>query len=213
MRVLPDIFRAGTGSVPAASEKYVGELDGIRALAVSLVVFAHYRIIPYVPGAFGVTLFFFLSGYLITTLFYSEYGLSRNISVGQFYLRRWLRLTPSLVISVIIANILYQISCNAVGGQPVPIKTTIAALFYYTNYYDLSVNMVDYKVIPFGIFWSLAVEEHFYLIWPWIVRKNIIKVERLLFTIIMLCAAVLVWRFVVRYTLQFPIEYSAMATD
>src|SRR5579859_2353449 len=103
MNISPALFRAETASAPAASEKYVGELDGIRAVAVSFVVFAHYRLIPHVPGGFGVTLFFFLSGYLITTLFYAEYQANKKISVGQFYLRRWLRLTPPLIISVAIA--------------------------------------------------------------------------------------------------------------
>jgi peptidoglycan/LPS O-acetylase OafA/YrhL len=213
MRMLSSILKAGTGSVPAASEKYVGELDGVRAIAVSLVVFAHYRLIPYIPGGFGVTLFFFLSGYLITTLFYSEHKLTRNISIGQFYLRRWLRLTPPLIISVLIGNIFYQITCNAVGGQSVPIQTTMAALLYYTNYHDLFSNMDSVKVIPFGICWSLAVEEHFYLLWPWIIRANIIKAQRLLFIIITLCATVLIWRFIVRYGLHLSTDYSGMATD
>jgi hypothetical protein len=53
-----------SGSVPIASQKYVRELDGIRAIAVCIVVAAHYQL-PYVPGGFGVTVFFFLSGYLI----------------------------------------------------------------------------------------------------------------------------------------------------
>jgi peptidoglycan/LPS O-acetylase OafA/YrhL len=213
MRASPDIFKAEAGSVPTASEKYVGELDGIRAVAVSLVVSAHYRLIPYVPGGFGVTLFFFLSGYLITTLFFSEYKTKQEISIRQFYLRRWLRLTPPLIISIVIANIFYWITCNSVGGQPVPLGTNAAALLYYTNYYDLYVNMDQYKVIPFGICWSLAVEEHFYLLWPWIIRSNIGNAKRLLSIIVILCVAVFIWRFVARYFLHLPTDYTYMATD
>jgi peptidoglycan/LPS O-acetylase OafA/YrhL len=213
MRAFPEIFKAEAGSIPAANEKYVRELDGIRAVAVSFVVFAHYRLIPYIPGGFGVTLFFFLSGYLITTLFFSEYNINQEISVRQFYLRRWLRLTPPLVVSILIANIFYSISRTAVGGQSIPIGTNAAVLLYYTNYYDLYFNMDPYKVIPFGVCWSLAVEEHFYLIWPWIIRANIASTKKLLSVIVTLCAVVLIWRFVVRYFLHLPIEYSGFATD
>jgi peptidoglycan/LPS O-acetylase OafA/YrhL len=213
MRAFPEIFKAEAGSIPAANEKYVRELDGIRAVAVSFVVFAHYRLIPYIPGGFGVTLFFFLSGYLITTLFFSEYNINQEISVRQFYLRRWLRLTPPLVVSILIANIFYSITRTAVGGQSIPIGTNAAVLLYYTNYYDLYFNMDPYKVIPFGVCWSLAVEEHFYLIWPWIIRANIASTKKLLSVIVTLCAVVLIWRFVVRYFLHLPIEYSGFATD
>jgi peptidoglycan/LPS O-acetylase OafA/YrhL len=69
------------------------------------------------------------------------------------------------------------------------------------------------KVIPFGICWSLAVEEHFYLIWPWIIRAKIASPKKLLSVIVILCGAVLIWRFVARYFLHLPVEYTYMATD
>ena len=74
MKQMSEVVAVELGSIPVASTKYVRELDGIRALAVGIVVCAHYALVPYTPGGFGVTLFFFLSGYLITTLFFSEYG-------------------------------------------------------------------------------------------------------------------------------------------
>ncbi len=208
-----DPARIGTESVPTASEKYVKELDGIRALAVCFVVFAHYRLVPYVPGGFGVTLFFFLSGYLITTLFFSEYLSTRDISIPQFYLRRWLRLTPTLVISVALAIVFYRVSRTAVGGQPVPSGTTLAALLYYTNYYDLAWGMDPNKVIPFGICWSLAIEEHFYLVWPLILIKNIQYPRRLCLLVTAMCVTVLIWRIVARHLLSVSAEYTYMATD
>jgi peptidoglycan/LPS O-acetylase OafA/YrhL len=167
-----------SGSVPIASQKYVRELDGIRAIAVCIVVAAHYQL-PYVPGGFGVTVFFFLSGYLITTLFYSEYSSTLTISPTRFYMRRWLRLTPPLVISVIIGVAFYPITRTAVGAQPVPIGNTMAALLYYTNYYILAWGLDATRVIPFGICWSLAIEEHFYLVWPWFLRRRMQSPQRL----------------------------------
>jgi peptidoglycan/LPS O-acetylase OafA/YrhL len=203
----------GTRSVPVANDKYVPELDGLRAIAISIVVFAHYRLLPDVPGGFGVTLFFFLSGYLITTLFYAEYESSLDISIPRFYTRRWLRLTPNLIVMVVLAVAFYPVSRTAVGGDPVPPGTTMAALLYYTNYYILYWHMEPEKVIPLGICWSLAVEEHFYLAWPWFLRRNIGQRQKLWFIIAALCVGVLVWRCAARYVLHLSTDYTYMATD
>ncbi len=199
-------------TAPIASQRYVKELDGIRAIAVALVVMAHYGL-HLVPGGFGVTLFFFLSGYLITTLFFAEYHETSGISIPQFYLRRWLRLTPPLMISVFLAVVFYRITRHGVGAGPVPVGTTLAALFYYTNYYDLYHNMAAFLVVPFGICWSLAVEEHFYLAWPWIIRRGIHRSPRLCLFIVGVCIAVLTWRCVARYVLAMPSDYTYLATD
>jgi peptidoglycan/LPS O-acetylase OafA/YrhL len=204
---------AGIGLFPTASGKYIKELDGIRAIAVSIVVAAHYRLIPFVPGGFGVTLFFFLSGYLITTLFYSEYQSTGRISPSRFYVRRWLRLTPPLVLSVAVGVALYPITRAGVGGSPVPIATTMAALFYYTNYHDLYWGLDPVKVIPFGICWSLAIEEHFYLIWPWFIRRRVVNARRLCLFVAGLCVCVLIWRTVAHEILQVSTDYTYMATD
>lgn len=208
-----DIAVPRVGAVPVAKDKYVRELDGIRAVAVGIVVSAHYALVPYTPGGFGVTLFFFLSGYLITTLFYAEYHATDTISIPLFYMRRWLRLTPPLIACVVLATVLYPLSRNFVGGSPVPIGTTLAALFYYTNYYDLFSGMDPYKVIPFGICWSLAIEEHFYLAWPLFLRRFLPTPERLCFVVVSLCVAVLLWRISVRHFFLVSTDYTYMATD
>lgn len=199
--------------IPSASDKYVRELDGIRAIAIGLVVCAHYRLAPAVPGGFGVTLFFFLSGYLITTLFFSEYHFTDNIDIFRFYMRRWIRLTPPLVILVLVGTIFYRVSRVAVDGTPVPTGTTVAALLYYTNYYDLAWRLDANRIIPFGICWSLAVEEHFYLLWPLVIKININNPRKLLFGIVMICIATLAWRAVAHWVLSVSTDYTGMATD
>jgi peptidoglycan/LPS O-acetylase OafA/YrhL len=199
--------------VPVASQRYVLELDGIRTLAVGFVVAAHYGLGFIVPGGFGVTLFFFLSGYLITTLLCAEYAANSAIDIPRFYVRRWLRLTPPLIINILIAATFYQYSRHAVDGTPMPLDTTLAALFYYTNYYDLYCNLDPQKVIPFGVFWSLAVEEHFYLVWPLILYLNIKNPKNLFFIVFGLCLLILGWRIIITYRLDFPTDYTYMATD
>lgn len=199
--------------MPVADDRYVRELDGIRAIAVGLVVFAHYGLGTVIPGGFGVTLFFFLSGYLITTLFFAEFKSSCNIDIYKFYQRRWLRLTPPLIMFVIIGLVSYRINRNTVEGTPVPTGATFAALLYYTNYYILSWHMEPYRIIPFGLCWSLAVEEHFYLAWPWVISNKIRDPRRLCVLVAGLCAAVLIWRCIARYTLSVPTDYTYMATD
>jgi peptidoglycan/LPS O-acetylase OafA/YrhL len=199
--------------IPIASDRYVGELDGIRAVAIGFVVCAHYKLLPLVPGGFGVTLFFFLSGYLITTLFFSEYSFSNSINIFRFYLRRWIRLTPTLLIMILVAVVFYRVTRVAVDGTPVPTGTIMAALFYYTNYYDLTWGMSDNKVIPFGPCWSLAVEEHFYLLWPLIIKLNINNPRKLVFIIVAACVVILLWRVVAHWVLSVSADYTGMATD
>ena len=75
----------------------LGGLDGLRALAVSLVVFSHYGP-SLVPGAYGVVLFFVLSGFLITRLLLREQRLSGGISLKRFYARRSLRIFPAFYV-------------------------------------------------------------------------------------------------------------------
>ena len=174
---------------------------------------AHYGLQVTVPGGFGVTLFFFLSGYLITTLFFAEYRETICISIPRFYLRRWFRLTPPLIISVFLGAVFHPITRYAVDGSPIPIGATLAALFYYTNYYELYHNMALFFVIPLGICWSLAVEEHFYLAWPWIVRQQIRDPQRLCLIVAGVCVAVLTWRCIARYTLTMPTNYTYLATE
>jgi peptidoglycan/LPS O-acetylase OafA/YrhL len=197
----------------AATDKYVPELDGIRAVAIAFVVTAHYKLLPSVPGGFGVTLFFFLSGYIITTLFFSEYRTTNDVNIPLFYLRRWIRLTPPLIILVIVGIIFSSVSRVGVEGTPVPVGTTMAALFYYTNYYDLAWGMDPDKVIPFGICWSLAIEEHFYLLWPLVIKFFVKYPGKLAVGIAVACAAVLVWRGIAHWGLGLSEWYMGMATD
>jgi peptidoglycan/LPS O-acetylase OafA/YrhL len=194
--------RYATGAIPS--------LDGIRAVAVSLVFFAHGGLDDFIPGGLGVTVFFVLSGYLITTLMRVEYARSGSISYRTFYLRRLLRLMPPLLIVVAAAGLLAAVSIIDGGFTA---GGFLSALFYFGNYYVIA---HDFHGMPagLGVVWSLAIEEHYYLFYPplAVLLLRIGRVERSATVLSMLCAAVLAWR----YWLVFhgaPEAYLTMATD
>jgi peptidoglycan/LPS O-acetylase OafA/YrhL len=176
------------------SGNYLPALDGLRAVSILLVVLSHLGLDRMVPGAFGVTLFFFISGYLITRQLLqnlSDKGSATagSIDLGGFYLRRALRLMPAGVVYIVVAGTLFQFA----GGH-ISIAGWLAALGYGANYYDL---WAGYRTSlpgvrhPFNILWSLAVEEHFYLLWP--ILLLVLRGRALAFALC-LCGAVLAWR-------------------
>ena len=141
------------------SYNYIPPLDGLRACAILLVLGGHFSV-PHIPNDFGVTLFFFISGFLITRLLLAELIEKGTVSLYQFYVRRILRLYPALLFAIILSVIFYFY----VKEKTIPTEELTSALFYFANYYGLSKG---YDVAnTFTILWSLAVEEHFYLLFP-----------------------------------------------
>ena len=177
-----------------AGRTYIPALDGMRALAFLLVFVAHS--FPYrdLPGGFGVTVFFFLSGYLITTLLRVEASQTSAISLRQFYLRRILRIFPPCYVTVIVVCTLARLgliyNTESYGSL-------VAAFLYFSNYW----NILGWGNLPagLGVLWSLALEEHYYLLYPllyaWFVRKSLSR-SRQAFILGGLCFAVLVWRII-----------------
>lgn len=174
-----------TGVIPS--------LDGIRAIAVALVFFAHSGLENLFPGGLGVTIFFVLSGYLITTLMRIEHANSDAISYRSFYLRRLLRLMPPLLIVVAASGLLSTLSIIDGGFTP---GGMISALFYFGNYFVIA---HDYHGMPagIGVIWSLAIEEHYYLFYPPLAAL-LLRVGRAglsVAVLAILCATVLAWRY------------------
>ncbi len=143
-----------TGLIPS--------LDGLRAVSILLVFLGHLGLNISIPGGFGVTVFFFLSGFLITTLLLREYHAYQSISLSRFYLRRILRLAPPLLLTLLGAALL--VWAGYAKGTLDP-ATLTSQLFFFYNYFSLY-GPVQPVVEGLGILWSLSVEEHFYLIWP-----------------------------------------------
>jgi len=137
-------------------------LDGLRGIAILLVLLHHLRL-PYPTGGFvGVDVFFVLSGFLITSLLCEEWTCFGSISLGQFYQRRALRLLPALIL--LLAVIL---GFDAVSGGGARLrehgKACLAALLYAMNWLT-ALEAIPWN--PLSHTWSLSSEEQFYLAWP-----------------------------------------------
>ncbi|WP_133365827.1 acyltransferase family protein [Qipengyuania sediminis] len=139
---------------PPAKAGEIPALDGFRAIAIGLVMLSHVGMERVVPGQFGVTLFFFLSGYLITTLLRREFDRDGSISLKAFYFRRAVRILPPLAFALALATAL------SLAGLIWPLfyPGLVTDALFLSNYFPLS-------GVPIGL-WSLAVEEHFYLVFP-----------------------------------------------
>jgi len=169
---------------------YRPALDGVRGLAILLVVVDHVGQTPaWHVGPHGVTLFFALSGYLITGLLLDEAGRSGGtVSFTRFYLRRAARLLPALLLVVLVCDLMF-----ALVGLTGALKGSVAALAYLANY--ATILHGDY-LQGYGHTWSLAVEEHFYAVWPLalvaLLRRQ--GLRRALGWTLGACVAALAWR-------------------
>lgn len=126
-------------------------LDGARGLAIILVVVYHaYPSVAPMGGPTGVSLFFVLSGFLITNLLFRELDATGTIGLKRFYMRRMRRLAPALLVYVLFSVAVFGWD---ISWQP---------LLYVGNYSQAN----GFVLLENAHTWSLAVEEHFYLVWP-----------------------------------------------
>ena len=172
----------------------IPSLNGIRAFAILLVVWGHAEL-PFrlVRESTGVTIFFFLSGYLITTLLRREYDAWGGVSIRNFYLRRVLRIFPPLYVVLIVAVVL---SAAGVIANEMTSLGTFASFSFWANYYIIWEGRDG---LPGGMnaLWSLAVEEHFYLIFPLMyvaLRRLVPRRWYQVAILVGLCLAIMVWR-------------------
>ncbi|MFZ6730526.1 acyltransferase family protein [Undibacterium sp. Ji42W] len=165
-------------------------LDGLRALSIALVFLSHIGFGHLFPGGLGVTIFFFISGFIITKLMLAEWGNSGRVSIRNFYVRRLFRLTPALLFFVLIS-----LALMAVVGELPPQKEVASVFFYFANYYGIYSSFSGELIKqPLAITWSLAVEEHFYFVFPFLFIGFIRLPKRFLSLIAVILLAMLVWR-------------------
>lgn len=202
---------ATSAGANAHSRFYIPSLDGIRTIAFLLVFLAHAKIAELFPGGFGVTVFFFLSGYLITTLLRQEYDRYQTIDFKLFYIRRILRIWPSFYLVLVLGASLTVL--GLLKGK-IDLSAFLAQCLHYTNYYIIFFGGATTP--GSGVYWSLAVEEHFYLLFPLLylaLRKLRVSPRRQMFLIWGLCLTDLLWRCLLVYGFGVSSERVFYATD
>lgn len=164
------LLSAEITEVPAIFQpKYFRTLDGLRAISILWVLVAHFSRSQQLPGityifgggTLGVHVFFVLSGFLITALLLKEKITTGNISLREFYIRRFFRIIPVafLFLSVLFIMDLF-LPLNITGKDFLRVVT-------FTENLNLTSNWYTHH------FWSLSVEEQFYLIFPFFIRRNL----------------------------------------
>ena len=153
---------------PGPTKGFRSDIQGLRALAVGLVILDHAHV-PFVGGGFvGVDVFFVISGFLITGLLLKDAATNRQVRFSRFYARRCARILPAATTVILVTALASLVILNFVRARSVLVDSVWSVLFaanYHfaqagTNYFASSL------VSPLQHYWSLSVEEQFYVVWP-----------------------------------------------
>ena len=165
----------GSGTVPEAGRRNLVSLDGLRGIAVLAVMFSHFnRFLPAIPafvpmkvlftyGWSGVDLFFVLSGFLITGILTQTKSAANYFQ--SFYIRRFLRIFPIYYAALIVIFAVIALMPSIPNVPPPSERWTY--FLYIDNWLPFWTGVWPPNVV--GHFWSLAVEEQFYVLWPFVV--------------------------------------------
>ncbi len=166
-----------SGDVAAASRAealggYRPEIDGLRAVAVYLVLLFHAGVGSFTGGFVGVDLFFVLSGFLVAQVVLREVDHRGRLPLGWFYSRRVRRLLPAAIVVVVLTAAL-QVLVTSLPLREEMVDDARASLLYYANWHFIAESR-DYfaaqdAASPFLHFWSLSIEEQFYIAFPLVV--------------------------------------------
>ncbi|MBS7563819.1 acyltransferase [Mucilaginibacter sp. Bleaf8] len=195
--------------------RHIPSLNGLRAISIFIVIIYHLSLGGFISqngplnvlspilfnGALGVNIFFFISGYLITTLLIGEYDRKGHISLGKFYIRRTIRIFPAYYFMLLVYAVLQLCGYFKITGWE-----WLSAVGYVRQFYQEGTSEL-------GHLWSLSVEELFYLFWPFIFIKA--GKNRSLITIILIAITALYrifsYEFPPSFYLHHTIFYSADA--
>lgn len=167
---------------PATGRGFRGDVQGLRAVAVLTVIAGHAGV-PFLPGGFvGVDVFFVISGFLISQLLFREVDRDAKISLRDFYARRARRILPAATVVTLVTLLASILLISAIDALEV-VKDALWATFFAANIRFASVGTdyfaQDQIASPLQHYWSLAVEEQFYLVWPlillacvWLARRS-----------------------------------------
>jgi peptidoglycan/LPS O-acetylase OafA/YrhL len=182
------------------SRPAIPSLNGIRALAVILVILHHLGVTNWDLGSIGVIWFFVLSGFLITWLLLKEHARYGQVSLRNFYIRRALRLLPAFYAFFVV-----YIGMTALIHRTSDVDQYVAVALYFNDYYRW---MHPTGHLPMDHTWSLAVEEQFYLLWPAVALASHWNRRRLTITLISVIVAVSAGRVI--YQLFFSADHNVV---
>ncbi len=162
---------------------YFPNLDGLRAIAALTVIILHFN--QFLPDLFAapsifvgneiaelsVMLFFVLSGFLITFLLFREKEATKDIAIKTFYLKRVLRIWPPYFLVLAFAILLFPLYKEIQGNPEGSLSFAKSVIFYILILPNLN-SVVGHALTPLRPLWSIGVEEQFYLIWPWLIKKT-----------------------------------------
>jgi len=194
-----------------SNKEHIPSLDGLRAVSILIVFISHCGLENIVPGGLGVTIFFFISGFLITTLLRLEWTNSGAISLRKFYLRRIFRIWPPFYIVLFAGLALTQM--HVIPGH-FSWAGVMAQVCHFTNY---NIILLESPTVSgTGVYWSLAIEEHFYLLFPMLyilLNKRAIPVRRQTFFLMTICGLILIWRCILVMAFHSTIGRTYYASD
>src|SRR5512141_947228 len=152
-------------------DEFRPDIEGMRAVAVIAVILFHARISRFSGGFVGVDVFFVLSGFLITRLLLREVARTGTISLSRFWARRARRLLPASCVVVVVTVIASQVMLSPIAQRPLATDALAAGGFVINIVFaarlgDYFASQLGRTPSPLLHFWSLAVEEQFYLFWP-----------------------------------------------
>lgn len=153
---------------PKKGVRYIPALDGLRALAVLAVIAYHTGLPGCEGGLMGVTVFFVISGYIVTKILLVEFARTGRISFKDFYIRRVKRLLPAILLVIVATGALCTLINHPLLTKMRP--EILPSLFFFNNWWQILNDASYFENIglpsPLTHFWSLAIEEQFYLVLP-----------------------------------------------
>jgi peptidoglycan/LPS O-acetylase OafA/YrhL len=174
--------------------RYMPGIDGLRAIAVMGVILYHLNIPLFQGGFSGVTVFFVLSGYLITDILIDEWNKNNKINYLQFMIRRFRRLAPAVLVMIFIVTLWVMVT-NHPSFEKLR-SDFFPSILYLTNWWYIfhEVSYFDSfgPASPLTHIWSLAIEEQFYLIWPLLMILGLLFIKRKRFRVLVILVGVVI---------------------
>jgi len=173
-------------TAPVPKKEYFENLDGLRFIMAMVVVLSHsdfgkavQKVVPgdflkhlvwaAINGGFAVSVFFVLSGFLITYLMFEEQQATSNFSIRNFYVRRILRIWPVYYASLLFSFVIYPVIKAQIGHADLNPHNALYQILFLGNFDNIRVDhagLYEYSPMMIAINWSVSVEEQFYIFWP-----------------------------------------------